>query len=1110
MHSRTLSSLQRQRGYTLMEILVAVAIFAVVMIVALLLYDQSNRVFKQANEAAEMQQNTRVAFEKVVSDLRMAGFDYKRAGTPKAGVPQPWTKDTDYSMGTYVTPDAPNGHVYRATKSGKSGALAPTWKTTPVGVLIPDNTTEWQESGAPVYEQPDEQIEFVHDRAITIRANFDYEDPTTPDHGREQDLQDNSGGRFPIVTTGNDEIVTYALVSRSGNNAANQNSIRFFADVHVKSGNPARLGYPGGSAEREITIPGVDFTNQYPPYTLMRYTLDASGNPVATALADNIRSMTFSYWQDYAAKEPLTDIANVKIDDFTTVAGLGAYNPAAPTALVAQRLIRGKVRAVTATIVGMSPQPDRDYTNPADTVAKNYRQYELQSTIVGRNLGMKGIPQAETDPPGPPIMGVSCNGYCGMVYLTWAPAPGTGNVTYTVLYDTSATGSFAGVLPAGSQTSYAVDLTQFDLTRTYYFRVAATNDAGTTVSEGNPLALNLRNVTKPNVPTNVLATGKQDFIEVKFTPGAGNASGNPACSDGSPAPALNFPSEVRGYRIYRSKDVNFDPDAGEGTLVLNEQMSGLIGDGAGNFTFLDKDVVNCTDYYYKVAAVEWCEANANYNVSGDKLTGMSAWSAASAVAQSTATAKAKTPLTLKQDVSSFCDPIENLCGSPDRPVKLNWEKVIKDVSENDIKVERYRITRRRNDEGTPSLDTTITIDEGAATTWSDTDKLPHHDPADATKTYTYEYKVYALNCALESDPATLVYPGVCVTGATIVPDGTGPGDGTLDSPMENVESLAVVGHQDHPIKQVEVSIDGSDWAAIDPFELEWDIRDGEVHTVAFRVTTEDCVETLYFYVVADPADCALRMSVSEVIGSPSVLRVRLVNVGENDVFLDNFSIKWLGQTGPTLSWTDIVLPSGDRIDVSPVSPATDATPRTFTVRPDNLTDQFIRRGQTYDMTLVFTGGTAQSGRIGALNADYRERDITTLFGCGPTVVSCTVSATTSALADTDIINVDIKNTSTETITVNALRITWSGQANWTWLSLTADATYPVSTAVSSGTELFPTGPIAIGPGDTYRATMKMKSDRNNPPNLVANNVTTVWVAYRTPNSAQAVLTCRAK
>src|SRR5256712_1892276 len=88
---RTLSSERRQRGFTLAEILVATAIFAIIMIAALAVYDRSNRVFKESTEAADLQQSTRVGFDKLVSDLRMAGFDYNRGGIPSGTgqYPQP-------------------------------------------------------------------------------------------------------------------------------------------------------------------------------------------------------------------------------------------------------------------------------------------------------------------------------------------------------------------------------------------------------------------------------------------------------------------------------------------------------------------------------------------------------------------------------------------------------------------------------------------------------------------------------------------------------------------------------------------------------------------------------------------------------------------------------------------------------------------------------------------------------------------------------------------------------------------------------------------------------------------------------------------------------------
>src|SRR3954454_23726766 len=100
-----------ERGFPLAEILVTTAIFAIIMIAALTVSDRSNRVFKTGTEAADLQHSTLVGFDKLVSDLRMAGFDASRGGTP---------------------------------------------------------------SGDGQYAQPDEQIEYAGPTAIAFRANFNY------------------------------------------------------------------------------------------------------------------------------------------------------------------------------------------------------------------------------------------------------------------------------------------------------------------------------------------------------------------------------------------------------------------------------------------------------------------------------------------------------------------------------------------------------------------------------------------------------------------------------------------------------------------------------------------------------------------------------------------------------------------------------------------------------------------------------------------------------------------------------------------------------------------------------------------------------------------------
>ena len=1121
MHARTFSPIQRRRqgGYTLMEILVAVAIFATVMIVALLLYDQSNRVFKQANESAEMQQNTRVAYEKVVADLRMAGFDYKRAGTPTAGFPNVWVKDTDYGVGTLVIPKPANGHVYRVITAGKSGANPPGWLLG-TGATFMDGTVQWQEAGAPVYEQPDEQIEFAHDKAITIRANFDYEDPGTVDKGREPDLEKASDYHFPVVTTGNDEIVTYALVSRSTDPLANKDTISFFADVNPEGSAPSRTAYPGGDAEREIKITGVDLTNKYPPYTLMRYTLNDEGKVVGTALADNIRSLEFTYWQDASGRTKLTDFDNKDITDFNTLGGLGKFDPDSAVP-VKERLVREKIRAVTATIVGMNPQPDYNYKHPSDTVAQNYRQYTLQSTIVGRNLGLQGVPQSDTKPPDPPVLSNACTGYCGVALLNWQPAPGSSDyVTYTVLYDTAKNGSYSGVLPAGTQTSYAVDLTQFDLEKTYYFRVAATNGAGTTLSEGDPLQVSLKNSTKPEAPTITGAsTGKANEIEVMFIAPTKNVGTNPSCSpSGSVGTFVFAPAEIKGYRIYRSRDSNFTPGDSSSELVVDENGNGLAGDstltsnGAGTITLVDSNVANCDPMYYRVAAVEWCHAKGTYNTNGDVNTAISDYSAA-IQGQAVSVIPPKPPTQLKQHVTSVCDSVNNRCD----PVTLLWDKVTHDVNDNEIVIRKYNIYRDRKLSGLPDEASKLvgSVSDGTTTWTDDQEKLLEHVPGNDAQKYTYLYTVKAeqlcpVPTGTEGVGATLLYPGTCVTGATVKPDGDGPGSGTPDDPMESVTALTVVEYPTKPIKSVEVSVDGSGYSNLPyPYTFEWDVQDGEVHRIGFRVKTDDCTEILPFYIQSDAADCAFRGIAYNVLANNSKVRLELTNVSTETITLEDFDITWAGQTGFT--WVDITLPSGAAPPATTQGSQTTASPRTVTFTPAGA-DKIVDPAETYVIILNFSGiGVARPATLTAMSLDYFQGNDETKFGCAPQIVTCAVAATVTTNYAAETATIAVKNNSNETVIVSELSIAWAGQNNWTWENINAGGETFSFTPIASGTKVVQPAVFQIAAGATSNIVLQLDKKTGSTPPLLPATFGDVILEYTTETSGPtSALTCRAK
>jgi hypothetical protein len=295
----------------------------------------------------------------------------------------------------------------------------------------------------------------------------------------------------------------------------------------------------------------------------------------------------------------------------------------------------------------------------------------------------------------------------------------------------------------------------------------------------------------------------------------------------------------------------------------------------------------------------------------------------------------------------------------------------------------------------------------------------------------------------------------------------------------------------------------------DPYTFEWDIEDGELHVVQFRLVTEDCGSEIFsFYIQSDPADCAIRTAVSSVINVTDQARVVLANISENDVILDTIDIRWLGQSG--MGWQNVRFPSGEFFPATTTGSQTTASPRTVTFTPTSESDRLIKKGETLTVVMNFTSGTISPSTIGGVSADYHEDTVTTQFGCGTQLVSCAVGATTSAITGGTQINVDIKNNSTEAMTVTGLRITWTGQSDYDWTSTTAGNTYANSPPLGADTKSYVVTGVTIGAGDTYRATMNMTPTKANPKDLLPANVTVVWVEYTTPTSAQGRLTCRAK
>ena len=143
---------------------------------------------------------------------------------------------------------------------------------------------------------------------------------------------------------------------------------------------------------------------------------------VATPIAENIRSLEFTYFEDTAGLQELRD-NQVPPAPAPNVGGVGQYNPATPNALIDGRLIRGKIRSIGLRLVGMNSTEDPYWTDATDSVAPNFRKYELSSVVVPRNLGMFGVRETDAKPPDPPKSCLSANSPMVLVLTARHPEP---------------------------------------------------------------------------------------------------------------------------------------------------------------------------------------------------------------------------------------------------------------------------------------------------------------------------------------------------------------------------------------------------------------------------------------------------------------------------------------------------------------------------------------------------------------------------------------------------------------------------------------------------------------------------------------------------------------
>jgi len=523
------SKRQVTEGFSLIEMLVASAIFAIAAAVAFILYSAAQKSYKAGENFTDQQQSTRVAFDRMVSDIRLAGFNTN-----------------------------PDGDASRV----------------------------------------DEQVEGAWDTAITIRGDFDFEDPaanTTPEAAL-------TGIQYNVVSTGNDEIVTYVL-AKPGPTGPDTLTLRLDADR------------PRSKSLSTITIPNVAVVQNNPPYTLYRVTLadingpfpaspQASTNFVYEPVADNLKSMTFLYYDDGGNLLNPNTPANAADD-------IGGAD--------ANTTTRGKVRRIAVSLVGMTPDPDQDYTDPTDaTATSHYRKFDLLSDVNPENLGKTGVKDIDITPPPTPTNVAVVAGHCQGILVKWdQPAPTSGVTSYVVkYYPNGSPNSFSTRSFTYPHLDYGVldylghgFVSGLPMSSNYCFQVQARDLAGNqsawAPATGQPCAV-VTNTTTPSNPQNPTATYyssttgmpttldskiQVSWDELKVNTVATSIGGDPNSIGGA-----TILRDLAGYKVYRDISSTFSAP-----VVIKTPTDVPVG----VLTALDP-VAACRDYFYKISAVDVC------------------------------------------------------------------------------------------------------------------------------------------------------------------------------------------------------------------------------------------------------------------------------------------------------------------------------------------------------------------------------------------------------------------------------------------------------------------------------------------------------------------------
>ena len=800
---------QPEAGFSLAEMLVASAIFAIVAAVALMFFTSAQKSFKSGGNFSEQQQATRVAFDRMLADLRLAGFNTN-----------------------------PDGDASRV----------------------------------------DEQVEGAWDTAVTIRGDFDFEDVVQ----RSNPEAALPGTVYNVVSTGNDEIVTYVL-AKPGPQGPGTLTLR--ADVDR----------PRTKAVKTVTIPNVVVVQNDPPYMLYRVTVrDVAGafmsSPqpasqfVYEPVAENVRSMTFRYLPDSGAPLGPETPANAADDIGGGDAGV---------------LTRARIRRISVSLVGMTPDPDPEYTDASDASATtHFRKFDLRSDVNAENLGRSGVRDIDITPPPSPANLALVPGHCKGMLVKWdTPSAASGVTAYDIKY-------WPNGNPNGFQTGSVTyphsefGVVDFDghgflagLTQgtNYCFQARARDIMGNQSgwAPGTPVCAAVAEASNPAAPQNLAATGGSSLApldsRITLTWDEVKNNANDVTGDPDFVNAHTVLRDGAGYKLYRDTTSSFTPDDATNLVASTTTLA------QGVLTWTDTTVANCQTYYYKLKAADTCDV-------------VSAASIASVgQAQTNIAPSTPTGLSGKRTGSGM--------------VTLTWNEVTTKSDGSPVHIDLYRVYRYFAPRGTSpaAMSTGAFSQRGTSSSNTYTDSLTTQDAKAVDDGQSLYYVVTAADlCGNESQKPLPVEVSCDFNGSLLV----SPGDGDANGGSVRI-SLSVLGTDAYVRARVRIpnpSVTGTfvydqtsnsypfqfpDWnTTLTPagkYQIYWEVENAagcvQTMTTAFEAT-----ENLSCQITPSSPD------LSPVNGKPSDQNKKLtwdiVNSSGRDLSIVTISASWTSVLGP--------------------------------------------------------------------------------------------------------------------------------------------------------------------------------------------------------------------